>query len=201
MRLFIIAIISLASLFPLLMFSTEVCGLSDDSGGIVSIVLGWVVLPALLLKFWQGLPDPSAIPVDIDDPIMQEQIQRARSELPRFIEGLHNGNLEAFIKFPYEFEGEVEHVWGVAHSYGGGQFIVSLASEPVGEASNELHSRVKVAENELEDWTLTDAKGNTQGGYTMLAMARLYAKNYGKLPKMYCNDLERFVDFKWPENA
>ncbi len=201
MRLIIIAVISLVSLFPLLMFSTEVCGLNDSAGGIVSIVLGWVVLPALLLKFWQGRPEPSVIPIDIDDPIMQEQINRAKSELPRFIEGLNSGNLEAFIKFPYEFDGEVEHVWGVAHSYSNGQFIVSLASDPIGEVRDELHSRLKIAESKIEDWTLTDAKGYTQGGYTMLAMARLYEKGYGKLPKMYSKDLERFVDFKWPENA
>lgn len=201
MRHIVVAIVSLFSLFPLLMFITEVCGLSDDVGAIVSVILSWIVLPSIMLGFWKGQPDPSIIPLNVNDPIMQDQIIKAKSELARFIDGLNSGELEAYIKFPYEFGGEIEHVWGVAHSYQEGVFVVSLASEPVGEPEQDMPSRIKIKETDLEDWTLTDSKGSTKGGYTMLAMARIYEANYGQLPKAYAQDLRRFVDFNWPENA
>ncbi len=201
MRLIVVAIISLISLFPFLFFTTEVCGLSDNAGAVVSVIISWVALPSLMLTFWRAPPDPSVMPVDIHDPIMQVQINRAKSELNRFIDGLNEGELDAYIKFPYKFEGQTEHVWGVAHSYQDGVFVVSLASEPVGEPGQEMRSRIKINESDLEDWTLTDSAGNTKGGFTMLAMARLYEKNYGNLPKAYTQNLSRYVDFNWPENS
>lgn len=201
MRLIIVAIISLFSLFPFLMFTTEVCGLSDNVGAILSVILGWIVLPSLLLGFWKERPDPSVIPVDIDDPIIQELTDRSRAEINRFVVALDEGKKEAYIKFHYKFGGETEHVWGLAHSLKDGNVIVSLESSPVGEVPENIYERLTINLESVEDWMLVDSSGKTYGGYSILGLAKIYTRDYGKLPKRYSRYLERFVDFTWPENA
>lgn len=201
MKLVVVAIISMVSLFPLLMFTTEVCGLNENVGVIVSVLLGWVVLPSIMHSFLKGRPDPSVIPVDMADPIIQELIDRSRAELNRFVEALDEGKKEAYIKFPYDFGGETEHVWGLAHSLKDGNVIVSLESNPVGEVPEDVYERLSIDLESVEDWMLVDRLGKTYGGYSILGLAKIYTRDYGKLPKWYVRDLDRFVDFTWPENA
>lgn len=201
LRIIVIVLLSFCSLFPLLAFTTQQFGLSDDVGAVISVVLGWVILPAALLKFWKVKPGLEVLAVDIDDPVMQEHISLSKSKLDDFFKGLSAGKLEAYIKFPYEFEGEVEHVWGLAHSKQEKLIVASLASDPVGEADEDIMGRIKISIESIEDWMLVDSMGITRGGYSMLAMAKIYERDYGKLPKPYAKDLERFTDFSWPENA
>ncbi|MCW9017051.1 MAG: DUF2314 domain-containing protein, partial [Kangiellaceae bacterium] len=158
-RLIVIGIVSLASLFPLYSFTTQQLGLNDDLGAVVSLAIGWIILPIVLLKLWKLKPDLEALPVDIDDPTMQEHIAIAKSKLDFFLEGLAAGKLEAYIKFPYEFDGVIEHIWGVAHAENDGYVVTSLASEPVGEMDEELLERIKIKIGDIEDWMLTDSKG------------------------------------------
>lgn len=200
-RLIVIGIVSLASLFPLYSFTTQQLGLNDDFGAIVSLAIGWIILPIVLLKLWPIKPNLEALPIDIDDPTMQEHIGIARSKLDFFLEGLAAGKLEAYIKFPHQFEGVVEHVWGVAHVKEDDFIVASLVSEPVGAMGEELLQRIKIKVADVEDWMLTDSKGISRGGYTILAMAKIYEKTYGKLPKRYAQDLEKFIDFSWPPSV
>jgi uncharacterized protein YegJ (DUF2314 family) len=169
--------------------------------GWISMILGWIVTPILLLQLWKVKPSPEVIPVNIDDPIIQELIDRSRSEINRFLSGLEEGKKEAYIKFPFEFSGETEHVWGLAHSIKEGSVITTLDSTPVGEVSEEVLERLSIDLDSIEDWMLLDRSGKTYGGYSILGLAKVYTRDYGKLPKAYTRDLERFVDFSWPENV
>ena len=197
-RLIVIGIVALISLFPLYSFTTQQLGLNENLGAIVSLAIGWIALPILLLKLWQLKPNLETLPVDKDDPTMQEHISIAKSKLDLFLEGLAAGQCEAYIKFPYDFDGVIEHIWGLAHAESDGYIVTSLASGPVSEVGEELMERIKVKIGDIEDWMLTDSKGFSRGGYTILAMAKIYEKEYGKLPKRYAEDLERFTDFSWP---
>jgi len=200
-RLIFIVLVSFCSLFPLLAITTQQFGLSDNAGAVVSVIIGWLILPTIILNLWREKPGLEVLPVDIDDPIMKQYITISKSKIDKFYIALFEGVSEAYIKFPYEFEGEVEHVWGLAHTERDDLVIISLASEPVGEMDEDVMCRIKVPKNDIEDWMLVDGKGNTQGGYTILAMAKIYERDHGKLPKRYVRDLERFTDFSWIENA
>ncbi|TCK02586.1 DUF2314 domain-containing protein [Marinobacterium mangrovicola] len=200
-RLLAITFISFCSVVPFLMVFHRFLELDDDVAGYISFFLAWIITPAILLRIWKVPPYFEALPVDIDDPIMQEQINRAKNEFGIFISGLKDGKLESFIKFPYEIEGNTEHIWGVAHSIKGEAVIASLASDPVGETPEELLERLDVPFDDIEDWMLQDSKGLNQGGYTLLAMAKIYERDFGKLPKRYAKELEPFVDIKWNKNA
>jgi len=200
-RLFIVILISFCSVVPFLALFHRFLELDDDIAGYLSFFFAWLVTPYILLKLWKEKPGIEVLPVDTGDPLMQEQIKIAKEQFHRFIEGLSEGRLEAFVKFPYEFEGDIEHVWGLAHSIKGDDVIVSLASDPVGSPPEEVYERLNISIKNVEDWMLLDSKGRTKGGYTMLAMARIYEREYGKLPKRYVKDLGFFDDFTWKSSV
>jgi uncharacterized protein YegJ (DUF2314 family) len=200
-RIISIVLISFASLVPYLMIFNRWLEVGNGLAGWISMILGWIVTPILLLQLWKVKPSPEVIPVNIDDPIIQELIDRSRSEINRFLSGLEEGKKEAYIKFPFEFSGETEHVWGLAHSIKEGSVITTLDSTPVGEVSEEVLERLSIDLDSIEDWMLLDRSGKTYGGYSILGLAKVYTRDYGKLPKAYTRDLERFVDFSWPENV
>lgn len=195
MRLLAIALLSMLSMVPALTVTHGLLGLSNDTSGVLSLVVAFLVTPALLLHFWRHKPGFEALPVEPTDPIMLGQVERSRSEIGRFIEGLSQGKLEAYIKFPLTVQGNTEHVWGVAHSFSGEVFVASLASTPVGGVTDKMLNRLSVRLDEVEDWMLQDAAGKAYGGYTMLAMARIYEREYGRLPRKMRKEFAHFADF------
>jgi len=201
LRILVVAVISLASFFPLYVFMTNGCGLDDNWGAIVAMITAVICVPSVLLSVWKGKPSPDAIPIDIDDPLIQKLIEKSRSEIDRLTQGLDEEKKEAYVKFPYKFGDEIEHVWGTVHYIKEDYVLVSLDSLPVGEVPEIATGRLKVKLAEIEDWMLVDNDGKTYGGYSILGLAKIYTREHGKLPKEYERDLERFVDFEWPENA
>jgi uncharacterized protein YegJ (DUF2314 family) len=182
---------------PFLALFHRYLGLEDDMAGYLSFFFAWILLPVILLRIWKGKPDIEVLPVDVDDPIMTEMIEKSKAEIGRFLKGLEEGKLEALIKFPLTVDDRTEHVWGIAHAKSENVIITSLASQPVGEIPEEAYERISVPLAEIEDWMLQDASGKSYGGYTMLAMAKIYEREYGKLPKKYIKDLEPFADLEW----
>lgn len=127
---------------------------------------------------------------------MQEAIAHAQAELPRFLAGLAAGSKEAFVKYPMATHGETtEHVWGVAHWQDGRDVIVSLMSEPVRTSEAEANARVRVPLDQIEDWIMTDRKGLAEGGYSHLAMVKIYRRLYRRAPRRgELKRLDAFID-------
>ncbi|MEM8983200.1 MAG: DUF2314 domain-containing protein [Pseudomonadota bacterium] len=145
---------------------------------------------------WRRLsPDYfSPLPVATDDPLMLAAIAQARRELGRFKAGLEETSKQAFIKFPLISPGgDTEHIWGLVHALDGDEFVVSLANDPV-EDQGALGVHQHVASNALEDWMLVGATGDTEGGYTMGAMAAIYKRDRGRVPPPIKAELRQFKD-------
>lgn len=195
MRLLVIAVLSLLSMVPALSITHGLLGLGSDASGVIALIVAAFVTPSLLLYFWRGKPGFEAIPVDPSDLIMREQVERSRREISRLLDGLDKGVMEAFVKFPMSVDENIEHVWGVAHSHSSNAVVVSLASNPVGGMTEDMLSRRSVPMEDIEDWMLQDAAGRTYGGYTMLALVRIYQREYGKLPRRMRREFAHFVDF------
>jgi len=200
-RILLITLVSFCSVVPFLVLFHRVLDVGNDLAGYISFFLAWVVTPFFLLSIWKDKVDPAVIPINQEDPIIIDQIKNSQSELHRFTEGLSEGKFEAYIKFSYKFGEEIEHVWGSAHTECENTIICSLESSPVGDLPKELHARFSVPIEDLEDWMLVDANGETYGGYSMLAHATIYERDYGKLPKYYVRHLENFHDFTWPQHV
>ena len=159
--------------------------------------VGGVFLGLLVLAMgWQRLfPNYYApIPVDHQDPLMQEAMAHARRELPRLRAGVDEGRKQAFVKFPLKSaSGEIEHIWGVVHSLGADAAQVSLVNEPVNKPESQ-DPRFSVPFADIEDWTLVDGAGVIDGVYTHVALARLYKREKGFLPHAMRKELAAFRD-------
>ncbi len=200
-RILTISLLSFICVVPFLALFHRFMGLDDGIAGYLSFFFAWLVLPIFLFRVWKEKIDPMVIPIDPEDPIMASHIDLAVRNIDKLYLALDEGKLEAFVKFPYNFDRTGEHIWGLAHQAKGDSIVVSLESSPISEIPEEMYQRMAIAKEKIEDWTLVDSKGNIQGGYTILAHAKIYERDYGTLPKEYAEHLAMYTDFSWPENS
>jgi uncharacterized protein YegJ (DUF2314 family) len=156
--------------------------------GLVFITVGW---PRLF-------PDTFApLPVNQDDPLMKAGIEQARREMRRFLDGVHEGRKQAFVKFPMQTRSGVEHIWGIVHNIDRETALVSLANQPVdAPAEGRQDPRIRVEMSNVEDWMLVASDGTTEGGYSTKAMAQIYKREKGYLPAALKKQLAVFKDFR-----
>jgi uncharacterized protein YegJ (DUF2314 family) len=154
-------------------------------------LLTYLGVPARLLRRIRRFPSVHDVLVEPGDPDMARSIERSMSEFSRFEEGLADESKQAFVKFRVEIDaGQTEHIWGFAHA---------IEREFVAVSLEEEEFDVPVAE--VEDWLLIDEQGRREGGYTHLALARIYRKRYGTVPKEFLRELESFIDIRPTEYA
>jgi uncharacterized protein YegJ (DUF2314 family) len=200
-RLLVIAVISLFLFFFVTAWLSHI--FSSNVAAALAAFLMFIVFPALIMKYvWKSYPPISVVEVDPGDPDMEECIRRSRSEVSRFIKGMHESKKEAFVKYIIETEYDTtEHVWGMAHAIEGDSIVVSMVNEPVNdfEKGSEPDPRNKIQLTDIEDWMLVDRQGNCEGGYTHLGLVKIYKKQYGKVPRKYLRDLSNFIDIQESE--
>jgi uncharacterized protein YegJ (DUF2314 family) len=164
--------------------------------------LGAAVVSLVVLGMGWGRVFPTyyaPIPINHDDPVMKESVATARREFARFSKGVREGRKQPFIRFPLKApSGEVEHIWALVHSLADAVVQASLANDPVHSQENR-DPRFAVAIEDIEDWILVDGNGVTEGGYTHLAMARLYKKEKGFVPRAMQKQLAAFKDLELGE--
>ena len=144
-------------------------------------------------KIFPGQPPP--MPIETDDPLMKEAFDRARREWHRFERGLAEGRREALIKYPMKTGyGDNEHVWAVAHAIDNGHVVATLASQPVGDEVELKNERQRIRIEEIEDWLLIEDKGRMEGGFTQIAMAKIYKRDKGYVPYAIRKTLPNMAD-------
>lgn len=157
----------------------------------------WIVASLVLAligfgRLFPGQPPPLAI--ETGDPIMAAAMARAQRELDRFRKGVAEGRKNALVKYAMKTGyGENEHVWAIAHAFDGDEVVTSLASEPVGVAE-QTPGRRRIAAGDIEDWLLIDDDETMEGGFTQVAMARIYKRDKGYVPYAIRKGLGQFKD-------
>jgi uncharacterized protein YegJ (DUF2314 family) len=159
---------------------------------------GLAVPAAVLYAGWRMLhaSDPYApMAVESEDSLMREAIEKARASLHVLTDGVAEARDQAFVKFPLVApSGATEHIWGIVHAVRGDEAVVSLANDPIHEQPAGQTPRMTTRLRDAEDWMLVDQGGRIRGGYTTIAMFRIYERDHGSLPKSMRRDLEVFVD-------
>ena len=154
--------------------------------GLAMILIGWS-------RFKHVDPPPLAHPED--DPLLVQAASDARRSIATFLDGLNSRNYEPLIKFSVEnVEGDTEHVWALVHSVlEPTAFIVSVISDPLAELVLD-GARQVVSVDELEDWMLTDSDGQIQGAFSEKAMAQIFERDHGYVPKVVQEHISWIVD-------
>lgn len=165
---------------------------------IIASVFGVFVALHGLGRAFPGQPPP--LPIETDEPLMTAAMEQAQRELHRFKAGLAEGRRQALVKYAMKTGfGENEHVWAMAHAFDGGDVVTSLMSEPVGGDGDATSERSKTAEADIEDWLLVDDSGRMEGGFTQIAMAKIYKRDKGYVPYSIRKGLPNFADLDDPE--
>ena len=163
----------------------------------------FALIPAALFSLYglgrvfPGQPPP--IPIETDDPLMKEAFDRAKREWHRFERGLAEGKREAFIKYPMKTGfGDNEHVWAIAHAIDNGHVVSTLASQPVGDDVELKNERQRIRIEDVEDWMLMEDSGRMEGGFTQIAMAKIYKRDKGYVPYAIRKTLPDMADLNDP---
>lgn len=144
-------------------------------------------------RLFPGQPPP--LPIETGDPVMAAAMDRARREFRRFAAGLAEGKREALVKYAMKTGyGDNEHVWAIAHAIDSDEVVTSLASEPVGADADVGPERKRIRVADVEDWLLIDAGGRMEGGFTQIAMAKIYKRDKGYVPYAIRKGLPNFAD-------
>lgn len=144
-------------------------------------------------RAFPGQPPP--LPIATGDPIMAAAMERARREFRRFARGLAEGRREALVKYAMKTGyGDNEHVWAIAHTLEGDEIVTSLASQPVGADADTSLERRRIKKADVEDWLLIDADGRIEGGFTQIAMAKIYKRDEGYVPYAIRKSLTDMTD-------
>ncbi len=160
-------------------------------------VFGGFVAMVGLGRLFPGQPPP--LPIETGEPLMEAAMERARREFTRFERGLAEGKREALVKYAMKTGYcDNEHVWAIAHAIDDGSIITSLASEPVGNVDVKVE-RKRIPLSEIEDWLLIGEDGRIEGGFTQIAMARIFQRDKGYVPYAIRKGLSDFVDVDYAE--
>lgn len=159
------------------------------------LMIGFGGLVAALFGLGRLFPSvPPAMLVAPDEPLMSAAYDNARRDYRRFKRGLEEGRREAFVKYKLNIEPEEhEFVWALAHSIDKGSVIASLVSEPVADV-DVPPERTRIPESEVLDWMLVDQEGRIEGGYSEIAMAKIYKRDTGYVPYAVRQHLKNFAD-------
>jgi len=148
-------------------------------------------------RAFPGQPPPLAI--ETGEPLMESAIQTAQATLDRFKSGLAEGKREALVKYAMKTGyADNEHVWAVAHTVDGDNVVTTLMSEPVGGDADVSNERTRVPLADVEDWLLVDGSGRMEGGFTQIAMAKVFKRDRGYVPYAIRKGLPNFADLDDP---
>ena len=157
-----------------------------------------LVLGGLFLSFGRkwlfNLIALDVCPVDPGNPEIADATRRAQATLPRLWDYLAENHYECFIKFPMRTEaGQLEHIWGVAHSRTEAGVVVSLANDPV-DAPEDAAQRRVIPTKDIEDWQVMISESEIRGGYSVGALGRIAKSKGYRFSRADQKRLRAFVD-------
>jgi uncharacterized protein YegJ (DUF2314 family) len=165
--------------------------------GIVLLVLiGFVIVHAVYERLF---PDPfdyiGTMAVRNDDPLMLAAEEKARTTLDRFLAELYSEHAQdSMVKFSYtNADGEIEKIWGDLLSYRDGKADVYVRTLPLAPKP-DFESRMTVDISDIVDWSVEMRDGTLRGGFSNLALFKIYEREEGRMHPRFIPHVERFKD-------
>ena len=82
-----------------------------------------------------------------------------------------------------------------------GKSNVGVISVDIDEPTDEEFERLSIKLKSIENCMLVDPKVKKHEEYSMLELAKIYTRDYGKLPRSCTKYLARLVGLSWLKNA
>ncbi len=120
-----------------------------------------------LAALQETLPAP-VTGIAADDPSMQQAVEKAREEWPRFVAAYESAAGENFaIKAPISHLDATEFIWLKVTALEGDRIYGTLENEPANLGPLKLGSKVSATLADLNDWYYIDPQGTMQGAFTV----------------------------------
>jgi uncharacterized protein YegJ (DUF2314 family) len=162
-------------------------------------ILGGAVLVHFVWEFF--FRDPflylGAMPIDPNDPLMLQAVDRAKMTFPKFLEVFPNHKSDSTVRFRFETDtGTVENLWGDLLDFNDESATVFLRTPPI-DHNGDLDRTMTIKRDQINDWQVEFRDGTLRGGYTNVAMLKIYERENGPLHPQVLAHFERFKDVDW----
>jgi uncharacterized protein YegJ (DUF2314 family) len=135
-----------------------------------------------------------ARPVDPKDPLMIAAKQKAISELPQFERLFAERPNDSMIKFAFQTDkGETEFLWGDLLELSETEAKVFLRTPPI-DHSAPMDREMRVPREAIVDWQVEFSDGTLRGGYSNLALFKIFEREEGAMHPKFLEQVERFKE-------
>jgi len=159
-----------------------------------------LLIVALLMGLWLHNRYSSSSEVyppletDPDDPLLIEAIELAKSSIDEFKALFIRYPNDAFVKLGFESDGGVvEHLGAHVEMIKGNEVNVFLVTPPITHSGKMAHNFVCQLED-IEDWQITDDRGNIYGGFIQRAMFSIAQRDGISLPPELHAMQHKYID-------
>ena len=140
------------------------------------------------------MPDIESIDIDRQNDTWREGEARAKTQIQRMLNAIEEAKFEVSVLVSISERDEEELIWVTAHGKKDSGLVVSLyKDDPEGHAE-PVYGRQTLKLESIIDWMVFEGDGYAQGGFTRLAMFKIYKTKYGRLPKRYKEEIEYYRD-------
>lgn len=193
-------------LFVQLFVAGLIAGFANGSGLqwqiTIPLVLGGAVIVHLI---WERLFfDPflylGARQVDPNDPLMIAAKEKAISELPSFEELFAKMPNDSMVKFAFDTDGGgTEFLWGDLLKLSQTEAKIFLRTPPINHSA-PMEREMIVPREAIVDWQVEFPDGTLRGGYSNLALFKIFEREEGTMHSKFLEQVERFKKLSWKED-
>lgn len=193
-------------LFVQLFVAGLIAGFANGSGLqwqiTIPLVLGGAVIVHLI---WERLFfDPflylGARQVDPNDPLMIAAKEKAISELPSFEELFAKMPNDSMVKFAFDTDGGgTEFLWGDLLKLSQTEAKIFLRTPPINHSA-PMEREMIVPREAIVDWQVEFPDGTLRGGYSNLALFKIFEREEGTMHPKFLEQVERFKKLSWKED-
>ena len=177
-----------------------IAGIAKGAGLQWYFIVPLVLVGAMVVHFiWERLFfDPflylGARPVDPQDPLMIAARKKAISELPQFVRLFEERPSDSMVKFAFETDqGQTEFLWGDLLELSEADAKVFLRTPPIAH-SGSLEREMTIPCEAIVDWQVEFPDGTLRGGYSNLALFKIYEREEGMMHPAFLEQVARFKE-------
>jgi uncharacterized protein YegJ (DUF2314 family) len=132
--------------------------------------------------------------VDSNDPIMRAAREKALATLPAFFRLFPKHPNDCMVKFKFETDQkQTEFLWGDLREVAEDKARVFLRTPPVNH-KGELPRDIVIPISDIVDWQLERQDGTLRGGFSNLALFKIYEREEGRMHPKFAEQVARFKD-------